>query len=35
LNDSRLQAYAELIKDCDYANRGKYNLKDGLFIGGI
>jgi hypothetical protein len=28
LNDRRLQAYAELIRGCDYANRVAYNLKD-------
>jgi hypothetical protein len=32
LNDRRLQAYAELIRGCDYANRVAYNLKDWLNI---
>jgi hypothetical protein len=33
LNDSRLQTYAELIRDCDYENRNTNNMRDGLYIG--
>jgi hypothetical protein len=33
LSDLRLQANVEHIRDCDYANRGVYNVQNGLYIG--
>jgi hypothetical protein len=35
LSDQRLQAYGEYIRDCDYENRGSYNLWDWMYIGRI
>jgi hypothetical protein len=33
LSEKCLQAYAELIRDCNYSNRGRYNMKYWLYIG--
>jgi hypothetical protein len=33
LSDSRLQTYAEYIRDYEYVNRSAYNVDNGLYIG--
>jgi hypothetical protein len=35
LSDQSLQDYTELIRDCDYVNRSRYDVPDGMNVGRI